>query len=179
MDEPVGYVSLLMIGPSQLESLYDEYARELYGYFLSFAHCEADAADLLQDAFVKLARNPGCLDGVQNVRRFLFRMAHNLAIDWARRGKSRRKRVAALAGERPMLRPQADPDAEQFRASLEGALATLPEEQRSAVYLKLWGGLTAEEIGEASGVSTSTITSRYPFQGQSCSRNGLQYRCRL
>jgi RNA polymerase sigma-70 factor (ECF subfamily) len=151
-----------MIDQSQLESLYNDYAKGLYGYFVSCTHCEADAADLLQDVFVKLARTPRCLDRVANVRSFLFRMAHNMAIDWSRRGKSRRERAEGLT-EQTLLRVDADPDTERFRASLENALTELPEEQRSAVYMKLWGGLTAEEIGELSGVSANTISSRYRY----------------
>lgn len=151
-----------MIDQTHLESLYDAYAKGLYGYFLSLTRCEADAADLLQDIFVKLARNPNCLDKVENVRSFLFRMAHNLTIDWLRRGKSRRQRQEQLA-ENALLREDADPDTERFRESLEKALASLPEEQRSAVYMKLWGEMTAEEIAEVCGVSANTITSRYRY----------------
>jgi len=151
-----------MIDQSHLESLYDDYSKGLYGYFLSFTRCDADAADLLQDVFVKLARNPRCLDRVKNVRSFLFRMAHNLAVDWSRRGKSRRKRAEDLA-KMPAVLLETDPDTEQFRASLEDALAELPEEQRSAVYMKLWGELTAEEIADACGVSANTISSRYRY----------------
>ncbi len=153
-----------MIDQTQLESLYDDYAKELYGYFVSFTRCEADAADLLQDTFVKLARNPRCLERVANVRSFLFRMAHNLAVDWSRRGRSRRERAEGLAKEASlMLRPERDPDHECFRQSLEEALASLPEDQRSAVYLKLWGGLSAGEIGKVCGVSENTVASRYRY----------------
>ena len=153
-----------MIDQNHLESIYDEYSKGLYCYFLSFTRCDADAADLLQDIFVKLARNPRCLDRVESARSFLFRMAHNLAVDWSRRGKSRRERVEGLAAEPlSILSELADPDAECFRTRLEAALATLPEEQRSAVYLKLWGELSAEEIGKVCGVSANTVWSRYRY----------------
>ena len=62
-----------------------------------------------------------------------------------------------------MLHEASDPDAECFRRSLETALAALPEEQRSAVYLKLWGELSAGEIGKVCGVSENTIASRYRY----------------
>ncbi len=150
-----------MIDQEQLEALYDEYAKALYGYLLSLTRREADAANLLQDTFVKLARNPRCLDRVANVKAFLFRMAHNLAVDNARRDRSRRERAEAL--ETPLLREGADPDAECFRQSLESALTSLPEEQRSAVFLRLWGGLSTGEIGKVCGVSENTIASRYRY----------------
>lgn len=153
-----------MIDQEQLEALYDEYAKALYGYLLSLTRREADASDLLQDTFVKLARNPRCLDRVANVRAFLFRMAHNLAVDNARRDQSRRERTEGLAKESPaLLREGPDPDAECFRQNLESALASLPDEQRSAVFLRLWGGLSTGEVGKACGVSENTIASRYRY----------------
>ena len=152
-----------MIDSNQLESLYDEFSKGLYGYFLSFTRSDADAADLLHDVFVKLARNPKCLDGIRRVRAFLFRMAHNLAVDWARRGQSQRNRAKGMAEVTELLEPAPDPDAECFRRQLEEALGQLPEDQRSAVYLKLWGELTAEEIAEVCGVSANTVSSRYRY----------------
>ena len=115
-----------MIDDCQLESLYDEFAQRLYGYLLTFTRRDADANDLLQDLFVKLARNPDCLNGVASERAFLFRIAHNLAIDWSRRARSRRERVDQLAAEYredPIHKPAADPDQEIFRQHLDSALA--------------------------------------------------------
>ncbi|MFT5109535.1 MAG: RNA polymerase sigma-70 factor (ECF subfamily) [Verrucomicrobiales bacterium] len=155
-----------MIDDRQLESLYDEYAQRLFGYLLTFTRRDADAPDLLQDIFVKLARNPRCLDKVTSLRAFLFRMAHNLAIDWSRRSRSRRERtdgLAAEADESDFLTATTDPDAEIFREHLETALSTLPDDQRPAVYLKLWGELTAEQIGEVCDIPTNTVSSRYRY----------------
>ena len=46
-------------------------------------------------------------------------------------------------------------------ARLEERLAELPGEQREAVYLHLYQGLTFREVGKATGVSTHTAASRY------------------
>ena len=71
--------------PPALEPLYDEHAPALFAFLLQFTRHEADTRDLLQELFIKLARSPGLLDGVRDVRPFLLRLAHNAAIDLLRR----------------------------------------------------------------------------------------------
>lgn len=146
---------------AELERLYDHSAVGLFQYFLSFTRAESGARDLLQDHFVKLARNGGCLDGVRCEKAFLFRMAHNQAIDWSRRVALRRAKARDLP--RPIFVRSLDPDAEQFAAKLEEALATLPDEQRCVVQLKLWGEMTFDQIAEIYGISANTAASRYRY----------------
>ncbi|MGI9244487.1 MAG: RNA polymerase sigma factor [Verrucomicrobiales bacterium] len=146
---------------TELERLYDGYAVGLFQYFLSFTRGEADARDLLQDHFVKLARNGGCLDGVRCEKAFLYRMAHNQAIDWSRRVALRRAKACEIPP--PATTGAHDPDAAQFREELEGAMALLPDEQSSVVQLKLWGGMTFELIAEIQGISANTAGSRYRY----------------
>ena len=50
-----------------------------------------------------------------------------------------------------------------FRDELSEALAGLPEEQRAVVHLKLWEGLTFEEIAAALDISPNTAASRYRY----------------
>jgi RNA polymerase sigma-70 factor (ECF subfamily) len=73
-----------MRGP-ELDRLYDEHAQPLYAFLLNFTRDEADTRDLLQDIFIKLAREPDLLAGVRDERAFLIRLAHN-----ARSGTVRR-----------------------------------------------------------------------------------------
>ena len=70
----------------ELERLYDAHASGLFHYLVTFTKTEADARDLLQEIFIKLAR--GVKMGVQSEKAFLFRLAHNLAIDWMRRRRA-------------------------------------------------------------------------------------------
>ncbi len=149
--------------PPALERLYDEHAQALYCFLLNLTRNEEDCRDLLQDVFVKTARDPGLLDGVRNERSFLLRMAHNAAIDLFRRRAARREDDRSPAADAPLFAPAADPDAETFRAALHGALAELPPEQRAVLHLKLWEGLTFDEIAEALDIPLNTAASRYRY----------------
>jgi len=147
-----------------LRRLYDEHAQALYAFLLNLTRDEADTRDLLQDVFVKLARDPGLLNGVRDERSFLIRLAHNAAIDLIRRRGTRDKTRDRFAAEivSPFA-PAGDPDEQTFRVVLAGALAELPPEQRVVVHLKLWDGLTFEQIAGALDIPLNTAASRYRY----------------
>jgi RNA polymerase sigma-70 factor (ECF subfamily) len=149
---------------SEIERLYDEHAQALYAFLLNLTRDEANTRDLLQDIFVKLARNPERLDGVRDERAFLIRLAHNAAIDLIRRCGTRDKTREQFAAE--IISPfasVADPDQETFRVALTGALVELPVDQRAVVHLKLWQGLTFEQISGALDIPLNTAASRYRY----------------
>ncbi len=148
----------------QLQHLYDAHAQALYAFLLNFTRDEADTRDLLQEVFVKLARQPGLLDGVLEERAFLIRLAHNAAIDLIRRRSARERSHDQLAAESVALfAASADADEQAFRDALAAALAELPPEQRAVVHLKLWEDLTFEEIAGVLGIPPNTAASRYRY----------------
>ena len=152
-----------MMNPRELARIYDTYSQRLYAYLLTLAQDRADARDLLQDLFVKIARTKGCLDGVRDEKAFLFRIAHNLSVDFIRRSQSRRRRQQVCAELQPSQFTPEDPDATEFAESVSRALAELPTEQRAAVHLKLWSGLTFEEMARALDIPPNTAASRYRY----------------
>ena len=152
-----------MRGP-ELRRFYDEHARALYAFLLNLTRGEAGTRDLLQDIFVKLARNPELLAGVRDERAFLIRLAHNAAIDLIRRRSTRDKTREQFAAESiSPFAPTGEPDEQTFCAALAGALAELPPEQRAVVHLKLWDGLTFEQIADALDIPLNTAASRYRY----------------
>ena len=147
-----------------ISRLYDEHAQPLYAFLLNLTRDEADTRDLLQEIFVKLAREPKLLAGVREERAFLIRLAHNAAIDFMRRRGTRERTKENFAAE--IISPFAatsDPDEKLLREELSIALGELPEDQRAVVHLKLWSELTFEEIAAALGISPNTAASRYRY----------------
>jgi RNA polymerase sigma-70 factor (ECF subfamily) len=147
-----------------IERLYDEHAQPLYALLLNLTRDEADTRDLLQEIFIKLARDENLLRGVREERAFLIRLAHNAAIDLMRRRGTRDKtRENFAAVFTSPFAPANDPDEAMFRAELAAALADLPPEQRAVAHLKLWEGLTFEQIAAALELSPNTAASRYRY----------------
>jgi RNA polymerase sigma-70 factor (ECF subfamily) len=153
-----------MPGGNDIERLYDEHAQSLYAFLLNFTRNEPDTRDLLQEIFVKLAREPELLTGIREERAFLIRLAHNLAVDLMRRRGTRDKTRENFAAEIiSLFAATSDPDEKVYREKLAMALDELPEEQRAVVHMKLWEGLTFEEIAAALEIPPNTAASRYRY----------------
>jgi len=148
----------------ELERLYEDHAQALFAFLLNLTRDENDTRDLLQDVFVRLARHPGLLGSALDERAFLIRMAHNAAIDLMRRRGTRHKYQERFGTERSSpFAATADPDEAAFRAELSAALGELPPEKRAVVHLKLWEGLTFEQIAFSLDISPNTAASRYRY----------------
>jgi RNA polymerase sigma-70 factor (ECF subfamily) len=120
----------------------------------------ADAEDVVQEAFVRFWRSRG---QVSEPLAYLYGCLKHCALDWQRAGKRRFRREEATA------RPEAETlftgrlDADERRAAVETALQTLPEKQREALVMKIWGGLTFRQIAAALAISADTAASRYRY----------------
>ncbi|MDB6068233.1 MAG: sigW 4 [Pedosphaera sp.] len=147
-----------------LERLYDEHAQALFAFLLNFTRNEADTRDLLQELFIKLARRPELLRDIREERAFLIRLAHNQAIDLMRRRGTRERNHDQIADDiAALFAPAPQPDEQAFRQALDQALGELPPDQRAVVHLKLWEGLTFEEIAAALEIPPNTAASRYRY----------------
>ncbi|HXB59899.1 MAG TPA: sigma factor, partial [Candidatus Acidoferrales bacterium] len=97
----------------EIERLYDGHAPSLFAFLLNFTRDENDTRDVLQEIFVKIAREPALLANVRNERAFLIRLAHNLAIDLIRRRDTRERTKENFAAEAiSIFAPANDPDEE-------------------------------------------------------------------
>src|SRR5580765_7033953 len=113
--------------PPDLGHIYDEHAPSLFAFVLNFTRSEAETHDVLQELFLKLATNPAQLDAVRDLRGYLIRLAHRLAIDAFRRRASHASAVERAAAEsEEVFAPAPDADTQGFRDALSRALAELP-----------------------------------------------------
>ena len=150
--------------PADLARLYDDHAQALFAFLLNLTRDEEDTRDVLQEVFTKLARRPERLRAARDERAFLIRLAHNAAIDLMRRRGARHRHYEQFAAEPfSLFAPADDPDEQAFRAQLADALAELPPDQRAVVHLKLWEGLTFEQIADALEIPPNTAASRYRY----------------
>ena len=155
----------MAVRPDPLETLYQEHAAVLFRFLIRLTGDEAEVKDILQEIFIRLARAPDLLSGVQSPRSFLFRMAHRLVIDHARRDEARTRYADQAQQEREILDvpSAADLDAIWRQKRLGDSLTALPREQRAVVLLKVWESLTFAEIAETLEISPDTAASRYRY----------------
>ncbi|MCI0624254.1 MAG: RNA polymerase sigma factor [Acidobacteria bacterium] len=134
----------------------------LYRYLLQAVGSAAEAEDLTQEVFLRLYSHLRKGEAVDNCRAWIFRVAHNLAIDLQRK----RMHLEPLDSEAweatfgSMLDP--NPDAEKSLVEAETlkrfqvAVSRLPEQERHCLNLRA-EGLTYREIAEVLGSRVSTV----------------------
>ncbi len=113
------------------------------------------AEDLMQEAFVKVARHLGHLRNPDGFEAYLRRTVVNLANSQFRR---RRLERTHLERERSLARPnQAADERVEDRDSLRGALMALPVRQRSAIALRYYLDLPEAEIADLLGCRVGAV----------------------
>jgi RNA polymerase sigma-70 factor (ECF subfamily) len=91
---------------------------------------------------------------------WLFRIAHNTAIDAVRRAKTPTVSLEASAGPEPAVPPTADPVEQQALAdALDAAMSRVRPEQRAVLTLRYDEGLAFEEIAHILGMPEATARS--------------------
>jgi RNA polymerase sigma-70 factor (ECF subfamily) len=140
-----------------LGPIYDACAPELFATAHWRTGSATDAADCVQDVFVKLASDPGIVKGVRHARRYLLTMAHRAAVD-----RARSCRPSVPLDDAPFLTAgSSDPDRGLDASRAAVILHELPDAQREAIYLHHFAGLSFRELGRVTGVPTFTAASRY------------------
>ena len=144
-----------------LELIWDAYGARLHGFLVALLRSHAEAEDVLQDLFVRMAAKRRVMAEARSLCAYVFAMARNGAAEHCRTRRPDETADAAanmqLAAVDPGDENALDPE------TVERALATLPAEQREVVVLKLYREMTFEEIGEALGISLNTAASRYRY----------------
>jgi RNA polymerase sigma-70 factor (ECF subfamily) len=125
-----------------------------------------DGEDVVQETLAKAFYAISNDADLPPLRPFLFRIAHNTALDALRRYEHRRVEPMAEIPEDTQTSDSADP--EIARAAL-GTFMTLPVAQRSAVILKDVLGCTLEEIAEATGSTVQAVKAAL-FRGRTALR---------
>jgi RNA polymerase sigma-70 factor (ECF subfamily) len=131
--------------------LYVTYSHNIYGYVRSIVRDDHEAEDVTQHVFTKLMTTLVKYDdrGVPFFA-WLLRLARNVAIDHLRANR--------LTPIEDLIDPDAGAEAELGGPmTVRGALATLPDEQRTVVILRHLVGLTPGEIADRMGRTEGSI----------------------
>jgi RNA polymerase sigma-70 factor (ECF subfamily) len=149
---------------------FESYHQELYGFLRRTARDDAVAQDLLQEAFLRLMREAAAGHPPEQTRAWLYRVATNLAISRARRGRTVLAWLGRIASTHPRETAAESPEARVLRdersRALEAALARIGPDARSALILS-GQGFSGAEIARTIGRSeaaTRTLMSRARVQ---------------
>lgn len=154
-----------------LAALFDAYFPRIYGYLRRLVGSEQLAEDLTQEVFVHLHQALPKYDPARDLRPWLFTLATNKLRDhW----RSRQHRLALRErtidkedDEAPfqlpaqVARPEEELDRHELEERVRQAVEALPEGLRMTVLLRVYEGLSFEEIGEILGRNAVAVRKRY------------------
>jgi RNA polymerase sigma-70 factor (ECF subfamily) len=137
---------------------------ELVSTLMFLLNNRDDAQDAAQDTFLKCWRTRDSLDGVQNLRAWIFRVGLNTAKDMQRSAWNRRSRPLLLEGE-TMRECTADLPGQTLEHKeqlerLRAAIVTLRQEEKEVFLLRQNGELTYEQIAVARKMPVGTVKTQ-------------------
>jgi len=155
--------------------------RPIYALAYRVIGRDEDARDVCQETFLRAFRALPGFRGQAKFSSWIYRIALNLCRDWIRR--QRRAPVSQIPEDMDLGELAAQPGASetvedlvirrQLTGLVESAMSTLPEEQRTAIILKEYHGMTFQEIADLQGCPLSTVKTRL-YQGLSVLRKRLE-----
>ena len=148
------------------EALLRQYERPLYGFIYRLMGNNADdAADLLQETFIKVYRALPRIPPEVNFPAWLYRVARNCCLDEMRRRRRAHWTVWDGAQGASLADQAGDADPEQMVLDREGdsgvtaVLARMSPRNREALILRECEGMSCEEIGAVFGISRKAVKS--------------------
>lgn len=150
--------------PSRLEEeiigLFDELRNRLLRYLLSLGLPAHDGEEIIQEVFLALCRHLQQGKPRENLRGWVFRVAHNLALKQRHSNSGRMLLQSDETAERQWTDPSPNPEeqmaARQRQERLLAVLGALPEQDRCCLHLRA-EGLRYREIAKALGMSLGAV----------------------
>ena len=153
--------------PNIYSEVYEQHHRGVYAAAYRILGDPAKAQDVVQDVFMKVWLKPESFDSRRGeLGSYLRLMGRSRALDLWReaqasgRAGDRLKVQVSIEGDKGPDGPERVAEQRSARRDLTSALKTLPEQQREAVVLAYWGGLTAQEVARRVNVPLGTAKSR-------------------
>ncbi|HKV26232.1 MAG TPA: sigma-70 family RNA polymerase sigma factor [Candidatus Acidoferrum sp.] len=139
----------------EIRRLYERHGPALVVYACGYGLDAASAEDAVHTVFQRLLGDR--IPAPRNAAGYIYRAVRNAALN-VRRGAAR---------ETPMENYESvfahQGGNREATLTLQKALSELPEEQREAIVMRIWSGMTLEEIATSQDVSLNTIASRYRY----------------
>jgi len=144
-----------------LEDLYRRHGPRLHALLLRMLRETADAEEVLQETFVDAWKRAGEYTPSRgSVEAWLITIARSRAIDRIRHRGARLRLVKQTERLAPTAPPPSEPPDVHAETRLRRALGTLPPEQRRALELAYWEGLSQSEISRETGDPLGTVKTR-------------------
>jgi len=158
-----------------LSTLVQSQQTYVYSIAMSLMHNPADAADMTQEAFIRLMRSLGTYRAETKFTTWLYRLVTNICLDGLRRrgrtidsldepssgqgGEDAQTSGERLADTDRWTQPEQELELRESATEVRAALVSLPAAQRLALTLHYFEDLRYEDIADVMGLPLNTVKS--------------------
>jgi len=148
---------------SPASEIYDRYSGRIYNFALRFLKNAEAAEDATQEVFVKMMRHANQFQGDAKLSTWLFSITANWCRDYLRKSDNKAKEAEDVLINLPApseLSPDRTLEQRENEDLIRRALQALTPEQREAILLSRYQGLSYAEIAQISGCSEGAVKTR-------------------
>jgi RNA polymerase sigma-70 factor (ECF subfamily) len=148
---------------SPASEIFDRYSSRIYNFAYRFLRNSEAAEDATQEVFVKMLKHANQFHGDAKLSTWLFSITANWCRDYLRKADNKAKEAEEVLYSIPApseLAPDRNLERRQDEQMIQKALSALTPEQREAILLSRYQGLSYAEIAQISGCSEGAVKTR-------------------
>jgi RNA polymerase sigma factor (sigma-70 family) len=148
---------------SPASEIYDRYSARIYNFAFRFLKNAEAAEDAVQEVFVKMLRHANQFHGDAKLSTWLFSITANWCRDYLRKADNKAKESDDVLVTLPApneLSPERNLEMRENEVRVRKALEALTPEQREAILLSRYQGLSYAEIAQIAGCSEGAVKTR-------------------
>jgi RNA polymerase sigma factor (sigma-70 family) len=148
---------------SPATEIYERYSSRIYNFAYRFLRNSEAAEDATQEVFVKMLKHANQFHGDAKLSTWLFSITANWCRDYLRKSDNKAKEAEDVLISIPApaeLAPDRNLERRQNEERVQRALGALTPEQREAILLSRYQGLSYAEIAQISGCSEGAVKTR-------------------
>jgi RNA polymerase sigma-70 factor (ECF subfamily) len=148
---------------SPAAEIYDRYSSRIYNFAYRFLRNSEAAEDATQEVFVKMLKHANQFHGDAKLSTWLFSITANWCRDYLRKSDNKAKEAEDVLISLPApseLAPDRNLERREDEQRIQKALTALTPEQREAILLSRYQGLSYAEIAQISGCSEGAVKTR-------------------
>lgn len=142
------------------DRIYELYSHKLYSFVFKILKNESEAADIVQEVFVKIWESRDKLGDYQLLNSYIFTIAYNFSISLIRKRISSNKYLERLKNSSILVTAPAcinEIEFKELNIQVEELISNLPDRQKQVFLLHRENGLSYAEIAEQLGISKNTV----------------------
>lgn len=148
---------------SPASEIYDRYSTRIFNFTFRFLRNRELAEDATQEVFIKMMKHANQYNGEARLSTWLFSIAANWCRDFLRKGENKPKESADILVTLPspaVDSPHHRLEQRESQQRIQKALEALTPDQREAILLSRYQGLSYAEIAQISGCSEGAVKTR-------------------